>query len=270
MYKHKLIKRIHLAGLGWLTLCLIYIMALALRSAGVRWWVIFSLSSYSALLISLLVSLYLFAVYRGFARTQRIVVEHPLTTSEYYMFFYVSAPLLGTLTGCFGGISTTIVSEFLSEVSVASLGAAFLVWVIIDPVAGFIEVLTPTSLKHRSERIAQARADKEKKQKDRERLLAEVIHNEEFNLHNQQELLNPLAERLAELLSTDSKNFEQAEEEAVEMGVKAWQMGGLNCMRQLREKAIAIYRKRHTDSPINDYFSVWWDGIGNWRNPSLG
>lgn len=270
MDKHSLIKKVHLSGLAWLALCLLYIMAIALRSAGVQWWVIFSLSGYSALLICLLVSLYLFVAYRGVARTQRIEAEHPLTTSDYYMFFYVAAPLLGGITGCFGGIGETRAIEFLLEISIASLGTAFLVWVIVDPIAGFVEVLLPAGRKHKTERLARTRAERERKQKDRERLLAEVVQREELNTRYWQELLTPPAERLAELLTVEAKDFESAEEEAVQMGVKAWQIGGLNCMKQLRDMAITIYTKRHTDLPINDYLSSWWGGIGNWRNPSFG
>ena len=270
MFRHRLIKLVHLAGLLWLALCLLYIMALALRSAGVQWWVIFSLSGYSALLVCLLVSLYLFAAYRGFARSQRIEVEHPLTTSNYYTFFYIAAPLLGGITGCFSGIGANKASEFLLEISIASLGAAFLVWVIIDPLVGFAEVFSPARLKHRAERLAQTRAERERKQQDRQRLLAEVIERDKLNLRRRQELLSPLAERLAELLTIEAKDVERAEEEAAQMGLKAWQLGGASCMRQLQEMAIAIYKKRCTNLPINDYLSAWWGGIGNWQNPSLG
>lgn len=199
---------------------------------------------------------------------KKIKVEHPLTTSDYYTVFFVAAPLLGGLTGFFGWTGTVTVTEFLLEVSVASLGTAFLVWVIIDPIAGFVEVLPPTGRKHRSERLAQARAERERKQKERERLLAEVLEREELNLRNRQELLAPLAERLAELLKANINDFEHAELEAAGMGIKAWQIGGLSCMRQLREMTINIYRKRCADLPINDYLSAWWDGIGSWRNPS--
>jgi hypothetical protein len=270
MGKHRLITAIHLAGLLWLALCLLYIMALALRFAGVQWWVIFSLSGYSALLVCLLVSLYLFAAYRGVARTQRIELEHPLTTSDYYMFFYVAAPLLGGLTGCFGGIGETKTSEFLLEIAVASLGTAFLVWVIVDPIVGVVEVFTPAGLKHRAERLAQAKAERERKEQYRQLLLADVIQREELTLHSRQEQLAPLAERLAELLNTEAKDFERAEEEAAQMGLKAWQIGGLSCMKQLRDMTIAVYTKKCTGLPINDYLAAWWDGIGNWRNPSFG
>ncbi len=267
MLKHRLIKLVHLAGLIWLVLCLLYIMALTLRRAGVGWWVIFSLSGYSAFLISLLVSLYFFALYRVFARSQKIEVEHPLTTSDYYAFFYIAAPFLGGIAGCTGGINTTT-SEFLLEISIASLGTAFLVWVIIDPIAGCIEILTPAGLKHRAKRLAQARAEKEKRQQERERLLVEVLAKEKSNLRYQQEMLAPLAEKLAELLMVKAKDFESAGKKAAVMGVKAWQIGGLSCMQQLRDMTMEICRKKYKDSMVVDYVSTWWDGIGNWRNPS--
>lgn len=269
MQEHRLIKFVHLIGLVWLALCLFYILALTLRFAGVQWWVIFSLSGYSALLVSLLVSLYLFAVYRNVSRTQRIEVEHPLTTSDYYIFFYVAAPFLGGSTACFGGIGETTISEFLLEISIASLGTAFLVWVILDPAAGCIEVLLPAGRRHRTERLTQAKAERERRQQDRQRLLAEVLQRDELNLRNRQELLAPLAEKLAELLMVQSEDFGSAEERAAEIGVKAWQIGGLSCMKQLRDTTMTTYRKIHTDQPVNDYIAAWWDGIGNWRKQSV-
>jgi hypothetical protein len=243
-------------------------MVLALRRAGVDWWVIFSLSGYSAFFISLIVSLYFFALYRVFAGTQKIEIEHPLTTSNYYEFFYISAPFLGGIAGCFSGIDTTI-SEFLLEISIASLGTAFLVWVAIDPIAGCIEILTPAGLRHRSERLAQARAEREKRQRERELLLAGVLKKEESNLRNQKEKLAPLAEKLTELLTVKAKGFEGAKEKAALMGLKAWQIGGLSGMQQLRDMTMEICSKKYKDSTIVDYISTWWDGIGNWRNPSL-
>jgi hypothetical protein len=265
----KPIKIMHLAGLVWMIACLLYMTVLILVSLNVQWWVIFSISGYSVLLSLLMISLYLFSIYRGVARSQRIEVEHPLTTSDYYAFFLVIAPFLGALTACFGWTGIPKVSEFLLEISIASLGTSFLAWIIVDPIIGCVEVLSPSGLKHRSARLAEAAAEKQKKQKDREQLLAEVIQEEERNLRHQQELLAPLAERLAELLEVDSEGFECAEEEAVGMGLRAWQIGGLSCMRLLRDMAIAVYRTRFTLSPVNDYISGWWDGIGNWRKPSF-
>ena len=207
MYRHRLIQLLHLIGLIWLGFSLLYITIVALRRAGVEWWVIFSLSGYSALLFAMLISLYLFAIYRGVARTQKIEIEHPLTTSEYYIIFYVTAPMLGGLTALFSGIDGATAPEFLLDICFASLASAFLVWVIVDPLAGFVEVLTPQGLKHRSIRLTQAKEERERKQKERELLLNEVIKKEEQDLQSRQQLLAPMAERLAELLTAGAQDF---------------------------------------------------------------
>ena len=83
MSHRKALKLVHLASTTWFMLCMGYILVLALRQAGIHWWVIFSLSGHSALLIFLLISLYLFAIFRGVGSNQRIEMEHPLTSTNY-------------------------------------------------------------------------------------------------------------------------------------------------------------------------------------------
>ncbi len=270
MSRRNTMKVVHFASTAWFMLCFGYIVVLALQQAGFHWWVIFSLSGHSALLIFLLISLYLFAIFRGVGKGKKIELEHPLTSTNYYIVFYLVAPFLGGLAGCLGMIGENRISQFLLGVAVGTLGATFLVWVIVDPVMGLLEMLLPTSRKHHVERLAQAKAQREKRQKECGRLLAEVLAKEESDWCRWQEALKPQAEKLAGLLTTNRINFKQAEREAVDIGVKAWQTGGLSCMRQLRDMAIAICKKKYEDSMIIDYISTWWDGIGTWRNPSLG
>jgi len=271
MTRHKTLKLIHLAGTAWFVLCVGYILAFALRKAGVHWWIVFSLSGHSALIVSLLISLYLFAMFRGVKGSQAIEIEHQLTSTDYYTVLYITTPFLGGLAGCLGMIGgVSAIKQFLLGVALGTLGATFLAWVIVDPVTGLLEMLLPAaSRKHRAERLAQAKAEREKKQKDRERLLAEVLAREKSDRRGWQEALKPQAEKLAELLTTNRANFRQAEREAADIGVKAWQMGGLSCMRHLREMAMDLCKKKYQDSMIVDYVSSWWDGIGSWRNPSL-
>lgn len=130
-------------------------------------------------------------------------------------------------------------------------------------------LLPPVSRKHRTERIAQAKVKREKKQKDRERLLTEVLAKEDSERRRWQQVLRPQAEKLAGLLTAEGADFKQAEREAVDIGLKAWQMGGLNCMQQLRDMAIAISRERDQNKEIVDYIPFWWDGIGNWHASPL-
>ena len=270
MSKHRTLKLIHLASTAWFILCIGYILVLTLRQAGVHWWIIFSLSGHSALLAFLLVSLYAFALLRGVGKSQKIEAEHPLTSTSYYMVFYVTSPFLGSLAGCLGMIGVNTIKQFLLGIANGTLVTTFLVWVIVDPVTTLLEMLlSPSSRKHRAARLAQVKAEREQRQKDRARLLADVLAKEQSDRQALQEVLKPEAEKLAELLTTNSTDFKQAECKAVDIGVKAWQIGGLDCMRQLRDMAIDIYKKKQPDSMIIDYISTWWDGIGSWRTLSL-
>jgi hypothetical protein len=264
--RYRTLRSIHLASMAWFILCIIYILVLTLRQAGVRWWIIFSLSGHSILIIFLLISLYIFAILRGVSSAQAIEPEHPLTRTNYYKGFYVTAPFLGGLAGCIGMIGVDRITQFAMGIALGTFGTTFLVWVILDPVTGLLEtLLSPVSRKHRSVRIAQTKVEREKKQKDRERLLAEVLAKEESDRRRWQQVLRPQAEKLAELLTAEEADFEQAEREAVDIGLKAWQMGGLSCMQQLRDMAIAISTERDQNKEIADYISFWWDGIGAWR-----
>jgi hypothetical protein len=263
------LKLIHLAGTAWFVACLGYVLVSALRQAGVHWAVIFSLAGHSALLLFLVVSLYLFAIFRGVARSQKVEVEYPLTSTGCYMVFYTAAPFLGSLAGCLGMLGVHGIGQFLSGVALGTLVTTFLVWVVIDPAVGLLEMLSPVSRRHRADRLERMKAERERKRKDRERLLAEIFDREEANRRHWQQVLQPEAEKLAGLLTADRLDPGQAEREAADLGVSAWHMGGLSCMRRLRDMAIAICKENQQESSVVDYVSAWWDGIGAWRNPSL-
>jgi hypothetical protein len=270
MSEHRTFRSIHLTSTVWFTVCVGYILVLSLRQAGARWWVVFTLAGHSTLLIFLLVSLYLLAIFRG-TGSQKIEAEHPLTSTSYYKGFYVTAPFLGGLAGCIGAIDIDRVGQFLTLIALGTLGTTFLVWVILDPAMGFLEtLLLPACRKHQAQRLAQAKAEREKKQKDRERLLAEVLAKGEMERRHWRQVLSPQAEKLAGLLAASGTDFKQAEREAVGIGLKAWQTGGLNCMRELHGMAIArLKQKDRNDKYIIDYISLWWEGIGTWRASSL-
>ncbi len=82
--------------------------------------------------------------------------------------------------------------------------------------------------------------------------------------------MKPKAEKLASMLTADEIDFKQVERQAVGIGVNAWQIGGLSCMRELRDMAIALCKQKHQNRAIVDYISFWWDGIGNWRATPIG
>lgn len=258
---------IHLTSTIWFMGCIGYILVLTLRQAGVHWLVIFSLSGYSAVIILLLISLYLFAIFRG-ASNDRPAIEHPLTSTNYYAVFYVISPFLGALAGCLGTIGVNRVSQFLLGIALGTFGTTFLVWVIVDPLTGLLEMLLPVSRKHRDERLAQAKALREERQRRREQLLAEVLTKEDLDRNRWQKVLMPYAEKLASLLTNEAPDF-QTECKAVDIGVYAWQIGGLSCMKQLHDMAIDICRERGQDNVATDYIPTWWDGIGKWQTPYL-
>jgi hypothetical protein len=270
MKRRDALRAVHIASTVWFILCVGYILVSGLRQAGVKWWVVFSLSGPGALIALVLVSLYLFAVFRGISSSQKEQIEHPLTTTTYYAVFYVGTPFLGSLASCLGMIGVNTISQFLLGVALGTLGTTFLVWVIVDPAIGLLEMLLPASRKHRSQRLALAKAAREKRQKDSEHLLAQVLAQEESDRRCWQEVLKPHAEKLAGLLTTERTDLKQVERQAVGIGVCAWQIGGLSCMRELRNMAMTISKQSHRDIAIVDYISFWWDGIGSWRAPSLG
>ncbi len=152
MTAKRLLKRIHLVATVWFVLCVAYLLATALRQVGFRWWLVFSLSGYSTAVIFLLVSLYLFAFFRGAGRDRYIEIEHPLTSADCYLGFYVSAPLLGGLAAILATADAPETGRFLFSVALGTLGTTFLVWIVLDPLVGMAETLLPASRRHRAER----------------------------------------------------------------------------------------------------------------------
>ncbi len=239
-----------------------------MRQAGMGWWAIFSTSSYTILLSIIVLVIYAFAIYRGAARGQEPVQEHPLTSTLAYMLLYSASPLLGALAGLWAALGLKEPLRFGITVIVGTLGMTFFVWVIVDPALGFVELLMPGCRKHRRERLERKRqVRRQVEQKQRELLnLLEAQELEERKEH--QELLADDAAKLAKLVQEKNLNPEtQVEQQAIDIGVKAWQMGGHICMTELHKKALEYCR--HDDGNHVDYISIWWDGIGQWRSTCL-
>ena len=268
MSRQRTLKLVHLASTIWFIICICYILILSLRQAGVGWWIVFSLSGHGLLIALILISLYLFAIFRGISSSQKVHIEHPITSTNYYRIFYVMTPLLGGLAGCMGMIGISTLGQFASGLALGTLGTTFLVWVIVDPLVGLLEtLLSPEGRKHRVQRIAEAKTLRQIRQENRDNLLKEVSVKEKLQRQHWREELKPKAEQLASMLTANEIDFKQLECEAVGIGVNAWQIGGLSCMRELRNMAIDLAKER--DKSVIDYIGVWWDGIGNWREPSL-
>jgi hypothetical protein len=256
----QLTKRIHIGGTAWFMLCAAVLLVIALRQAGAGWLLIFSLSGFSAVLVILLVSVYLYAIFRGVVRSFD-PVEHPLTTSPYYVLLYDAGPFLGAVAGLFGSIGQDSAIQVFVTIATGTLSTTFLVWIVGDPLLGLIENLLPEGRRARLRRMDAARADKQRLQRENIELLNRVIHAEQLNQAEWNRLLDPLAEQLVRAVS-QSQGAQQAL--AVEVGARAWQIGGLACMKHLHHKV----QGRLTDHDRFDPIPAWWDGIGSWRNPA--
>ncbi len=265
MARKRIFKLIHFASTAWFVVCAAFLITLAMRHVGAAWWLIFSLSGYSAVLTFVLVSIYLFAVYRGVVRS-RTEQEYPLTSSIYYSAFYDICPYLGALAGLMGQIPGGTLISLFSSVAIGSLAMTFLVWIIVDPAVCLVEMCLPASRKLRRRRMAEAKSERQHRRLESDRLLVELNEQVLFNYEHWQPLLEPMAEELAMLMVDDKSRMHTRETKTVELGATAWRIGGIACMRRLHEMAIANYVE-HSSRRIVDYVAVWWDGIGTWHTP---
>lgn len=268
MTSKRLHKLIHFCATGWFIACASFLLTLAMRQAGAAWWLIFSLSGYSAVLAFVLTSIYLFAVYRGVVRS-RTEQEYPLTSSIYYMTFYDICPFLGAIAGVFSVVGSGSFLQQFSMVASGSLGTTFLVWIVLDPIVGLIEMCLPTSRELRHKRIAEAKAERQRIQSESNELLKNLGDKENTSLRKWQPVLEPLALTLAKLISSNEADYRMCESHAVEIGAKAWSLGGIACMQRLHKMAIAGHVVNYNGEDAIDYISIWWDGIGTWRKPLL-
>ena len=266
MNRPKILKLVHFYCTAWFLASTTYLLVLALLKPGNGWLVIISLSGYSTLIALLLISLYLFAFLRNIVRTQKIKEEHPLTTSIYYFIFYNTNPILGSLGGALAAIGSNKISYYLQLIAAGCLFTTFLVLIVIDPLVGFIEMLLPSSLRHRLNRLADAKMLREKELSAKQHLLNEMQNHEQQEHIRWQKALLPYANKLASSLANLINTGKYDETEAIEIGLNAWHMGGLSCMQQLHDMVMDTYKQKNQHKTIVDYLSICWDGIGNWRN----
>ncbi len=263
------LKYLHLAGTLWFMICVGFILATGLRQAGLKWWQIFSLSGHYVVILLVLVSLYLFALFRGGKSADGHTIEHPLTTSSHYLLLYISAPLLGAFAGLLDGtLHKQTTSEYLLNIALATFAVTFASWVIIDPVLASVETYTPQGRDQREKRLRKQREERLEKQKQRDALLEMLIQKEQENEALWSRTLTRYVPELCDLLDTTQSGFKDAEKRAAEIAIEAWRLGGLSCMQFLHKRTLMAYKEEHTNRPFADYIINWWDGIGTWRNPN--
>ncbi len=192
-----------------------------------------------------------------------------MTASFYYMVLYVVSPFLGGLVGSVTTTDGTRIWNHFLVVAVGSFLTTFLLWIIIDPAAGLLEMLLLASRVHRRQRLAQAEILRRQQQAAKQRILTEVEAAGKTEQEHWDEILRPHAEKLAQLLANNGNEENLKEKQVVDIGLNAWQMGGLVCMQHLHSMVVDICRKKYPAPDNKDYVSIWWDGIGAWQDDWL-
>lgn len=261
------LKRIHIVGTLWFLLCAATLLVISLRQAGLSWWVVFSLSGYGAVLFIFLAVIYAFAIYRGVVRAQ-CAVEHPLSTTPMYLFFYDVAPFLGTIAGLFGCVGVTDISLVFRMAVEGSVGMTFFVWVVIDTTIGLTESFLPASRKARLERLAALRAEKHRRQLENAQLLEQIVQRQKELQHHWFVQFEQPTKQLAGLLASGHFSA-QAKSLAIQIGANAWQAGKIPCMRYVLDLLAKQLATLPADASLLLWTAIWWDGIGQWRTSEI-
>jgi len=212
----------------------------------------------------MLLSLYLFAIFRGAAADPQLAPEHPLTSSSQYMALYAMVPFLGAITGVLSGWGLEGRAELAYRAALGTFVATFAAWVILDPTIAALEAMLPTSRSYRAQRVARERAIREERERQRQQLLAHVLEQQQASRRIWQEQIPNWVSELSGLTKDlGPEGFERARQRAIQIGAKAWQMGGLACMQELYQTIT-----NQDAGPLAEYIEHWWDGIGAWRGPN--
>lgn len=258
-------KLLHFFNSGIFVISSAYIFVYALHKVGKSWLFIASLSSYSTMIIIFFLSFYLFAVYRGISSGQNVKDEHPLTTSLPYLLFYNISSLYGVFAVWLVSVSIYTTADYFLRISIGAVASTFLMWIIIDPLVGLSEMLLPSSRMHRHVRNLQTQELRKKDIEEKQNILNEINRSGQNDRRIWQQMLESDANELARIISKRNINYKNIESRVVEIGVKAFRLGGVECMRHLYFMTKQICERNAQFSLNLDYISFWWDGIGNWR-----
>ncbi|MBN2844302.1 MAG: hypothetical protein JXM68_14550 [Sedimentisphaerales bacterium] len=266
-------KRVHFGNTLLFVLCIAGIAVQSLRQAGLDWWLIFSISGYSALTVLFFLGGYIFAIFRGMNRHSEPDIEHPVTSLKMYKIIYSCTPLLGFATGLLAQIGLTAELNWKNWILNGQLGSFWItifIWVILDPAIAMLEGFSPAGAQSRHKRQEKARFEREQIVRKRTELLAELSQKEKSETIEQKKALDGPADELSDLILGGLRGTAGANHPAViDLGVRAWQIGGIKCMKLLREMAWEKCQNKGLRPGIVDEIDYWWDGIGDWRSKSL-
>jgi hypothetical protein len=248
----------------WFFLCTGYIFAWIILRANRGWIVAISLSGYSTAFVVFLICFFLFAVYHRLGKAQIHKLEHPLTSTGCYGLCYNISSFIGALAGVLAAISTAGTSNYPLLIAAGSFLVTFVVWLILDPLLAAAEMLLPQSRQNRAIRLAKVKEMRQNESLAKKHALEEAETSETEKLKKWDKVLEPNVKELAALSITSPAALEQSRGRIVDIGIGAWQMGGLGCMRHLHSMAVQTSRQDSRGTTSMDLVSACWDGIGNW------
>ncbi len=264
MASRRILKFLHFSGTIWFMITAAFLLVVAMRQAGASWWLIFSLSGYSALAILFLISIYLVAIVRSVVHT-RTEIEHPLSTSDYYVVFYDIAPFFGAIAGLAGGLFAGPV-EVATTVASGTLATTFITWILIDPIVSIVEATTPPARLASRWRRGRAKVAKKRINIANDKLMVSLFAAHDKKMRQWKEQMHTQIDQLVELVKDHATGKVHAEHQAVEIGANAFRQDGIECMKFVHKSCMK--KLNDEKQQPSDYISIWWDGIGSWQKPS--
>jgi len=204
------------------------------------------------------------AVFGRFGPYRKNEREHPVTRTGGYVFLYNASSFVGALAGGLAATGAANPLHYPLFVAAGSFLVNVLVWVILGPLVSAAETLLPSSRRHRAARLACARTMRRESHLAKERALAEVEATELKKLQRWSEALRPCARELASMAITGPTALEENRGRIIDIGIEAWQLGGVGCMRHLHAMAVDASKEEPRDTKSIEFIAPCWDGIGTW------
>ncbi|MBE0535406.1 MAG: hypothetical protein IH624_07020 [Phycisphaerae bacterium] len=258
------LQKVRRLGRVWFYFCTGCLLVWPVLFTGEDGSYVFSAMRSGTVLVCVLAGLAAAVTLHRFSGGRRDDREHPITNSGGYTLFYSISPLVGGVAGGLVAAGGSEPQYYAGWIAAGSYLAGVLVWLLATPLLYAAEMLLPSSRRHRAARLACARTMRRQAHSAKERALAELEATELKKLETWNHLLQPRARELAGLAITGPTALERNRGKIVDIGIEAWQIGGVSCMRHLHAMAAEVSKKESGDTKSIDLIVPCWDGIGNW------
>lgn len=250
------------AGWVWFGLCAIYMVARTIWG-DVAWGVLSAFRQGAAWVLLLVCSLFA-AVFHRLGKRQETACEHPVTRSGQYAWFCRISPFLGGTGGALAGLLGPKAADWPAWAAGGTVLVVGLSRLVATPLLYAAEMLLPASRRHLKARIAAAKAQRREAQLAKERILAEIEADAQRTVEEWNAILRPRASELARMTITGPAALEAYRGRIVDIGIEAWQLGRVACMRHLHTMAIEAAKEEASDPRSIEFIAPCWEGIGHW------